>query len=106
VVIYTKTGDKGKTSLYDGTRVDKDSIRVESYGTVDELNCAIGVAKNYIDDKETVETLEKIQTQLFDVGAELATIDKAKYVKRITEEKIKFLEGIIDTYMAKSSLYN
>jgi cob(I)alamin adenosyltransferase len=102
VVIYTKTGDKGKTSLYDGTRIDKDSIRVESYGTVDELNCAIGVAKNFIEDKDTIQVLEDIQSQLFDVGAELATVEKTKYVKRITQEKIEALEKVIDQYMAKS----
>ena len=46
--IYTKTGDKGQTSLWDGERVDKDSLRVESYGTVDELNATIGIARNYV----------------------------------------------------------
>ena len=50
VRVYTKTGDKGTTSLYDGTRVDKDSIRVESYGTIDELNATLAIAKNYVND--------------------------------------------------------
>lgn len=50
--IYTKTGDKGQTSLYDGTRVDKDSIRVESYGTIDELNSYIGLCMHYINEDE------------------------------------------------------
>ena len=52
MVIYTKTGDKGKTSLFDDKRVSKDDIRVESYGTVDELGTFMGLAKNYVDDKE------------------------------------------------------
>lgn len=101
MVIYTKTGDKGTTSLYDGTRVNKDSIRVESYGTVDELNTALGVAKNHIDDRETIDIVESIQRKLFDVGAELATIEESKYKERVTEEDIILLEKTIDTYMAR-----
>jgi len=50
--IYTKTGDKGETSLYDNTRVAKDSIRVESYGTIDELNSTLGLARTFISDEE------------------------------------------------------
>lgn len=48
--IYTRTGDKGQTSLYDNTRIAKDSIKVESYGTIDELNSSLGFAKNFIQD--------------------------------------------------------
>ncbi len=99
--IYTKTGDIGKTSLYDGGRVDKDSIRVEAYGTIDELNAFIGDASNYlkIEDKKI---LRNIQKKLFDVGGELATKEKEKFKNFIKEEDIKFLEDSIDNYMNKT----
>ncbi len=67
--IYTKTGDKGQTSLFDSKRVDKDDLRVESYGTIDELNSYLGLSKNYIKDKEVCELINTIQRKLFDVGA-------------------------------------
>ena len=59
--IYTKTGDKGETSLYDGTRVKKDSVRVEAYGTVDELNSYLGFARSFIDDEDVSEKIFMIQ---------------------------------------------
>lgn len=71
--IYTKTGDKGETGLYGGTRVSKASARVESYGTIDELNAFIGVAKSEIKDEKIISQLKKIQFDLFTVGAESAT---------------------------------
>lgn len=75
--IYTKTGDKGETALYGGTRVSKASARVESYGNIDELNSFIGVAKSQIDEAEVLAQLKKIQFNLFTVGSEAATpIDK------------------------------
>ncbi|MBS1573474.1 MAG: cob(I)yrinic acid a,c-diamide adenosyltransferase [Bacteroidetes bacterium] len=75
--IYTKTGDKGQTSLYGGTRISKASARVEAYGTIDELNAFIGVAKSQIENIELVEQLKKIQFDLFTVGSESATpVDK------------------------------
>ena len=77
--IYTKTGDKGQTSLYDGTRVDKDSLRVESYGTVDELNSYIGFAMKFVNDESINESLKKIQMRLFFVAGELATVEEGKY---------------------------
>ena len=67
--IYTKTGDKGETSLYGGTRVSKAAARVESYGTLDELNAFIGLAKAEISD-EKFESITKIQFDLFTVGSE------------------------------------
>jgi cob(I)alamin adenosyltransferase len=76
--VYTKTGDKGTTSLYDGRRVSKDYIRVESYGTIDELNSSLGLAKNYIDEKEIKELVARLQRSLFDVAGELATSDYNK----------------------------
>ncbi len=101
--IYTKTGDKGQTSLYDGTRVDKDSLRVESYGTVDELNSSIGFAMKFIEEDEIKEKLKKIQMRLFFVAGELATLEEGKYVYKIKEEDIAALEKIIDDYLPKIS---
>ena len=71
--IYTKTGDKGETSLYGGTRVSKAAARVESYGTLDELNAFIGLAKSEISDEKVLSQLQKIQFDLFTVGSEAAT---------------------------------
>jgi len=99
--IYTKTGDKGKTSLYDNTRVDKDDIRVESYGTIDELNSYLGLARNFVEDKELVDIILKIQRELFDVAGELATKDKDKFPEKLDEDNIKYLESIIDKYLEK-----
>ncbi|MCG8570466.1 MAG: ATP:cob(I)alamin adenosyltransferase, partial [Spirochaetes bacterium] len=62
--IYTKTGDKGQTSLYNGQRIDKDHIRVEAYGTIDELTSFIGIAINFIEEKELKDLLLKIQCNL------------------------------------------
>ncbi len=97
--IYTKTGDKGKTSLYDGTRIDKNDIRVESYGTVDELNSVLGVARQYCDDDRIREILFKIQRKLFNVGGELATKDAEKFPEKVTEQDVVWLENIIDDYV-------
>ncbi|AST90290.1 MULTISPECIES: cob(I)yrinic acid a,c-diamide adenosyltransferase [Sutcliffiella] len=101
--IYTKTGDKGQTSLVYGSRVPKYDDRVEAYGTCDEANSMIGLAVTYINEekvfekKETIlETLNSIQTILFHVGAELAT-PKGKDVRwNLTEEHVKRLEKDID----------
>ena len=71
--IYTKTGDKGDTGLAGGQRVSKDSPRIWAYGTVDELNSAIGLARAFKPDKKTDTILAGIQNDLFDLGAELAT---------------------------------
>lgn len=101
--IYTKTGDKGQTSLYDGTRIDKDSLRVESYGTVDELNSSIGFAIKFVEDKSIQESLKKIQMRLFFVAGELATIEEGKYKYKVKEEDILALEKIIDDYLPKIS---
>lgn len=99
--IYTKTGDKGTTSLFDNIRVSKDNIRVESYGTVDELGTWMGLAKNYVEDKEMYDTLETIQNKLFTVATNLATEDPDKVKHHIVEEDIVKLEKIVDNYMGK-----
>jgi len=99
--IYTKTGDKGQTSLYDGTRIDKDSLRVESYGTVDELNSYIGFAMKFVDDDRIKDSLKRIQMRLFFVAGELATLEEGRYIYRVREEDIAALEKIIDDYLTK-----
>ncbi len=98
--IYTKTGDKGKTSLYDRTRVLKSDVRVESYGTIDELNANLGLARQFIDDQRVINIILRIQKSLFDVGAELATPDPSSIKKRINQDDISFLEECIDYYIA------
>lgn len=103
--IYTKTGDKGQTSLYDGNRVDKDSIRVESYGTLDELNSYIGLCINHAIQKDK-KVLFEIQKELFSVSAELATQNKDKLKKVVVEEDVKRLENIIDEYTNKTEEIN
>ena len=100
--IYTKTGDKGQTSLYDGTRIDKDSIRVNSYGTIDELNSYIGLCMHYVK-KDDAKILFDIQRDLFYIGAELATKNTEKLNKVVNDDDIKNLENIIDKYMDKTN---
>ena len=72
--IYTKTGDSGETGLYGGTRVPKDSMRIEACGTVDELNACIGFVRPHIQDAQVDAILHRIQNELFDIGADLATL--------------------------------
>lgn len=102
--IYTKTGDKGETSLYGGTRVSKAAARVESYGTLDELNAFIGLAKAEISDEKVLNQLQKIQFDLFTVGSEAATPTdklilangKNRLDLMISEEEILELEHWMD----------
>mgnify|MGYP003607357100 FL=1 len=102
--IYTKTGDKGETSLYGGTRVSKAAARVESYGTLDELNAFIGLAKAEISDEKVLSQLQKIQFDLFTVGSEAATPTdklilangKNRLDLMISEEEISELEHWMD----------
>ena len=101
IKIYTKTGDKGQTSLYDSTRIDKDSLRIESYGTIDELNSYLGLARNFIEEKEIADIILEIQRDLFKVAGELATIDSEKFPEKVNEDNILKLENIIDTYLEK-----
>lgn len=70
--IYTRTGDKGTTGLGDGRRVDKDSARIEAIGTIDELNCLIGILITQFPPEEITQLLTGIQHRLFDLGGELA----------------------------------
>ncbi len=104
--IYTKTGDKGETSLYDGNRVDKDSIRVESYGTIDELNSYLGVCLHYLEKEEDKKIVHSIQNKLFYIGAELATRQENKFEKIAKEEDVKNLENLIDMYRERTEDVN
>lgn len=97
--IYTKTGDKGQTSLYDQTRVYKNDIRVESYGTIDELNANLGFARQFITDERVIDLIVLIQKSLFDVGGELATKDFETFKNKITTADVEKLETEIDYYM-------
>ncbi|MCG8539777.1 MAG: cob(I)yrinic acid a,c-diamide adenosyltransferase [Clostridia bacterium] len=98
--IYTKSGDRGKTSLYDNIRIDKDSVRVESYGTIDELNSSLGFARNFVLDNKITDIILRLQRELFDVAGELATKEREKFPEKITESHIKGLENIIDDYLS------
>ena len=107
--IYTKTGDKGETSLYGGTRVSKAAARVESYGTLDELNAFIGLAKAEISDEKVLNQLQKIQFDLFTVGSEAATPTDKMFLANgksrldllISEEEIMELERWMDNFDAE-----
>jgi cob(I)alamin adenosyltransferase len=95
--IYTKTGDKGTTSLIGGTKVNKSHIRIESYGTVDELNSWIGVVNDHIEDPSTQQTLKEIQDRLFTIGSSLASDKKTKLkIPDLHETDVEFLEKEID----------
>jgi cob(I)alamin adenosyltransferase len=97
--IYTKTGDKGLTSLFGGKRVSKADIRIEAYGTVDELNSFIGLLIEYVNFPDVKELLRQIQSRLFDCGAILATDpDKNIVASKIDNEDIVLLERTIDEY--------
>ena len=103
--IYTKTGDKGTTALFGGTRVPKHHIRIESYGTIDELNSHLGLIRDQTIDSHYQETLIKIQERLFTVGAILATDPEKALLKngkerlnipKISNENIHLLELEMD----------
>ena len=99
--LYTKTGDGGTTGLYGADRVSKANIRVEAYGTVDELNSAIGLARAHGPSAAMDADLEYLQNALFDVGADLATRSSTPYEKKITrmdEQDTAFIEAMIDRY--------
>ena len=97
--IYTKTGDKGTTSLIGGTKVSKAHLRIEAYGTVDELNSYIGLCKDLLTDKNSTSILQEIQDRLFTIGSALAC-DPEKETKMkipdLKEEDITLLENEID----------
>lgn len=98
-VIYTKTGDKGTTSLVGGQRVSKAHQRIESYGTVDELNSFVGLLITSLADDKDMEFLSFVQHKLFTIGSYLATDQETTELKiesRVTPESIARIEGEID----------
>ena len=96
--IYTKTGDDGTTSLFSGGRVPKHHLRVESYGTVDELNSCLGIVRASNPSSKTNEIVTTMQNHLFRLGSDLATpMDaKAEWLVRITTEEVNWTEQVID----------
>jgi len=101
--IYTKTGDKGDTSLFGGQRVPKDALRIEAYGTVDELNSVLGIVRADNEEKEIDDILEHVQNELFVLGADLATPrpSNAKQIRRVEPKDAVRLEKAIDKLEAK-----
>lgn len=106
VKLYTKTGDGGQTGLYGADRVSKAHPRVEAYGTVDELNSLLGLARahntrSHKPDSGLDADLEYLQNALFDLGADLATRSESPYSKnvaRMDEQDVSKLEALIDSY--------
>ena len=97
--IYTKTGDLGKTSLIGGTKVPKSHIRIDAYGTIDELNSFIGLLSDYFNDDNCRSTLKEIQDRLFTIGSSLACDPEREPMMKIPDLKesdITFLEREID----------
>lgn len=102
--IYTRTGDEGKTGVIGG-RVDKDDVRVEAYGTVDELNCFVGQALSLIvpeKNEDMAADLTRIQHELFDCGSDLALFKPGLRPYKVTEDMATELERLIDKYDAET----
>ena len=104
--VYTRTGDKGFTKLVGGKKVPKDAARIEAYGTIDELNSVLGLARVFNDDQKDLlsaaqkldEIFRRLQNELFDLGSELATPTDFSYegMFRVGDDEIKSLEKLID----------
>ena len=100
--VYTKAGDQGQTALVGGQRVPKDSLRIDCYGTVDELNSVIGLVRTALDDSAAGDTLSpimaRVQNELFNLGAELATPDDDRRARSpaVVERHVQALEAEID----------
>jgi cob(I)alamin adenosyltransferase len=95
--IYTKTGDEGFTSLFGGTRISKDNIRIESYGSIDELNSFVGLLFEELQIQDVKLTLFQIQNRLFDIGSSLACDPEKEFkLESVTEEDTHLLESEID----------
>ena len=101
--IYTKTGDDGKTSLFDNSRVWKSHERIVSYGAIDELNSAVGIAISMDLDHQLKEILVRIQNELFIVGSDLANPNMSDTKIRTTENMTLCLENDIDTFESELS---
>ncbi len=104
--VYTRTGDRGETALVGGKRVPKDSPRIEAYGTIDELNAVIGLARTFNEERLAEsehrrwldEVLRRLQNELFDLGSELATPPDAEYegMFKVGEAEVTALERLMD----------
>jgi cob(I)alamin adenosyltransferase len=104
--VYTRTGDRGETALVGGKRVPKDSPRIRAYGTIDELNAVVGLARTFNEERLAEgehhrwldEVLRRIQNELFDLGSELATPPEAEYAGmfRVSEAEVTALERLMD----------
>ena len=102
--IYTKTGDDGTTGLVGGSRVKKYDLRLEAYGTIDELNATIGVLLSSELPENVAETLHKIQNKLFNIGSLLASDEKGEAFTAslaITAQNINDIETAIDDYQSR-----
>jgi cob(I)alamin adenosyltransferase len=99
VKIYTKTGDRGETGLFGGARVSKASLRVDTYGEIDELNSVLGLVRCELVDAESDALLQVVQSQLFNLGAELSSAPDSKValgIALVSEQEIGALEAAID----------
>lgn len=96
--IATKTGDKGETSLLGGSRVKKTDIRIEAYGTVDELNAIVGVCMCHINYKEINTVLSRVQNDLFRIGAELSSLGTQTKINipKITDQQISYIDTALN----------
>jgi cob(I)alamin adenosyltransferase len=102
--IYTKTGDKGTTGLYTGERIEKDSLRVEAYGNVDEINSALGVARAIVKNEEVRNTILGLQKLLMQrVMSDLASLGVAAYT---TNDDVANIEGLIDSFTNRMAPLN
>ncbi|MDF2633208.1 MAG: ATP/cobalamin adenosyltransferase [Pelosinus sp.] len=98
-MIYTRTGDQGTTSLLDGSRIRKNSIRVDSYGTIDELNSLLGFGKHFVTNEDIIGKIHIVQRELFAVASELADPKGEIYPARIGDAEISRFEVWIDEYV-------
>ncbi len=103
--IYTRRGDNGSTGLFGGGRTSKDDVRVEAYGTVDELNAVIGDALNHVAERAVVRRLRRVQSDLFAIGAHLATPPpaggrRAPALPDLPAERVAAMESWIDDAMS------
>lgn len=101
--IYTRGGDQGKTSLFDGTRVNKSDARVEVYGTIDELNSLLSLSRVQVQSPEARTVLERIQHELFTGGADFATpLSSTKAARRLTAKHVEQLEKDADRFFSEA----
>ena len=103
--VYTRTGDEGETGLVGGRRIPKEHLRIEAYGTVDELNSVIGLCGSFLSQKASSAhrdkldlILEAVQQRLFDIGSELATLPGDEYEGqvKVSNEDTAWMEEVID----------